>query len=92
MTHTTFTAENLTESNLTSMNFNRTHKVTIQMNGYGFSVKIGRRTWTNNLPSKFDIITDLLKLKDAGYDISFAINQYNTEIKTSTDATFEEMI
>ena len=92
MTHTTFTTENITESNITSMNFNRTHKVTIQMNGYGFAVKIGRRTYSNNLSSRFDIVNELLDLQDAGYDISFAINQYNTEIKTSTDATFEEMI
>ena len=82
----------MTERNIEMMGINRNHKVTIQANGYGFAVKIGRKSWSNNLPSKYDIVRELVELKDAGLNVDFAINQYNDEIKTNSDPTFEEMI
>ena len=82
----------MTERNITMLGINRNHKVTIQANGYGFAVKIGKKNWVNNLPSKFDIVSELMNLQEVGINIDFAINQYNDEIKTNADPTFEEMI
>jgi hypothetical protein len=81
----------MAKANFEALGLNKNHKITLQANGYGFAVKIGRKTWAKNLPYQFDLITELETLKRIGLDIADAINQYNTKIKRVSDATFEEM-
>ena len=83
--------ENMVERNLEMMNFNRTHKVTVMLNGYGFAIKIGRRTWSNNVPFIYDIANELVDLRDAGLNIDNAIIQFNNLLGSNMD-TFEEYI
>ncbi len=63
----------MAEAYLISGNFSKTATVRVKFTAYGYAVRIGTKSFRNNVPNVWDCISDVERLGELGYSIEQAM-------------------